>query len=114
MLLYHNYSDNWYGLLSSASTFSKKSNLILTVLFPGATVPWFGQMSYLGPKMVGTDPRLSDQGSSGYPVSVPHVMSYQAPSTLFWAKETGIQTDFSKVIRYSHKLPEKEASLVKV
>ena len=111
------FSEDWYGLLSSASASSKKSNLILTVLFPGDNIPWFGQMSYLGSKThSGSDPRLSDPPSSKnpYPVSVPHFMSYQAPSNLFWAKEPGLQTDFAKLVRYSHKLPEKEGSLIKV
>ena len=74
-------------------------------------------MSYLGSKVhSGSDPRLSESTSSKsvFPVSIPHFMSYQAPSNLFWAKEPGIQTDFAKLVRYSHKLPEKEASLIKV
>ena len=108
-------SDNWFGLLSSAAASSKKSNLILTVFFPDADIPWLGSLSYLGPKIIGTDPRLTEANNKSlFPVSVPHTMSYQAQSNLYWAKEGGLQNDFTKLLRYSHKLPEKEASLVKV
>lgn len=101
--------------MSSAAASSKKSNLILTVLFPDAEVPWLGQIRHLGPKSSGSDPRLLESGKKDhFPVSVPHMLSYQAPTTLFWAKEAGLQNDLTKVLRYSHKLPEKEASLMKV
>lgn len=106
-------SDNWFGLLSSAAVSSKKSNLILAVLFPDTDIPWLGSISYLGPKLLGTDPRLNE-AKSYYPVSVPRAMSYQTQSNLYWAKEGGLQNDFTKLLRYSHKLPEKEASLIKV
>lgn len=111
-------SSDWFGFLSSASASSKKSNLILTVLFPKATFPWLGSFHYLGPKPPGKDPRISDAGSSHkdvFPVSVSHVFSYQlAPGNLQWAKEPVLQADMAKILRYSHKLPEKEASFVKV
>lgn len=111
-------SSDWFGLLSSASASSKKSNLILTVLFPKASFPWLGPFHYLGPKPPGKDPRISSDGGSNtnvFPVSVSHVFSYQlAPGNLQWAKEPVIQADMAKILRYSHKLPEKEASFVKV
>ena len=37
-------SDDWYGFLSSALCQSKKSNLVLTVLYPGSEVPRLGSM----------------------------------------------------------------------
>ena len=92
--------------------------MILTVLFPEAKLPWLGPLRYLGPKPPNPDPRMTDSGNRGnkdqFPLSVSHTLSYQSPAHFFWAKEGGIQNDLLKVVRYSHKLPEKEASLIKV
>ena len=113
------YRSNWFGFLSSAAASFKKSNLILTVLFPEDKIPWLGSLFYLGPKPPAKDPRVSDgsnrSNKSNYPVSLSHIFSYQlAPGHLNWAKEAVVQADMTKVMRYSHKLPEKEGSFVKV
>lgn len=43
--------DNWFGLLYSWADNKKKSNLMLAVLEPGDnTVPWLGNLNYLGRK----------------------------------------------------------------
>ncbi len=57
----------------------------------------------------------SHNNKNSFPVSLAHVFSYQlAPGNLNWAKESVLQADMTKVLRYSHKLPEKEASFIKV
>ena len=77
-----------------------------------------GSLHYLGPKPPAKDPRISDTASRSkdvFPVSLPHVFSYQlGPGNLHWAKEPVLHADLAKVLRYSHKLPEKESSFVKV
>lgn len=109
--------EEWYGFLFSQTSASKKANLVLCVLYPKADLPWLGKMKYLGPKSpeVG-DPRVQSSvavETSQFPVGPSHLPSFHTPSNLFWVKESVLQTDVSKVIRYSRKLPDKEASLLK-
>ena len=91
-------------------------------------MPWLGQLSHLGLLPQQIDPRSS--GSMGFPVSLSQRLSYQSPSNLVWVSDSVLQVciiqkcvpsivivlqnDIAKVVRYSTKLPEKEASFVKV
>ena len=123
-------------MLYSQTSSTKKANLVLCVLYPNTELPWLGQITYLGPKTTDIgDPRIQTATSkvSPFPVGPAHLPSFHSPSTLLWAKESVLQvwykdiceeqtseififlqTDVSKVIRYSRKLPDKEASLIKV
>lgn len=127
-------------MLFSQTSNSKKANLVLCVLYPNMELPWLGQLAYLGPKSSDvTDPRIqapTNSEISPFPVVPSHLPSFHSPSSLLWAKEAvlqvtctciiakdtplltlffcSLQTDISKVIRYSRKLPEKEFALVKV
>ena len=106
--------EDWFGFLYSFTSTTKKANLVLSVLFPNAELSWLGPFKYLGPKASTSDPRGS-KSASPFPVSTPHTLSYQTqPGQLCWAKDSCLQSDLVKVARYSHKLPDKETSLVKV
>lgn len=108
------FREDWFGFLYSATSTTKKANLVISVLFPNTELPWLGPFKYLGPKASTSDPRGS-KSASPFPVSTPHTLSYQAqPGQLCWAKESCLQSDLSKIVRYGHKLPDKEVSLVKV
>lgn len=109
--------EHWYGFLFSQTSASKKANLVLCVLYPNTELPWLGRTVYLGPKVPepGGDPRIQTATTdvNWFPVEPAHLPSFHTPSNLFWAKESVLQTDVSKVIRYSRKLPDKETSLLK-
>ena len=133
-------SEDWYGVLFSQTASSKKSNLVLGVFYPGTSLSWLGQFKYLGNRSENAvDPRLQQQPEekgAAFPLPPPRPLSFQSPNNFFWADEGVLQvgtvclcvsvcfryphstihtqSDITKVIRYSRKLPEKESSLVKV
>ena len=88
----HTPSDNWFGLLFSQTSSSKKSNLILAVFYPDSEIPWLGLLSYLGPKPTHTDPRITSASDKDpFPVPPPRAPSFQTPNVLLWASETVLQ-----------------------
>lgn len=84
------FSKDWFGLLGSESCQGgRKSNLVLSVLYPGGDVPWLGQLSHLGFMPQAVDPRSSS--SMGFPVSLSNRLSYQSPSNLVWVSDSVLQ-----------------------
>lgn len=107
-------SDGWFGLLFSAvSSSSKKSNLVLSVFYPNADIPWLGPFLYLGPKPSVLRKTDGEDSDNPFPVPPSRNLSYQVPGSLLWASESVLQSDMTKIIRYSRKLPEKEGALFK-
>lgn len=90
----HTYSEDWYGLLYSQTSNSKKANLVLCVFYPNSDIPWLGPFLYLGPKpSTITDPRMAhlQPDKPSFPVTPSHLPSFHSPSNLLWAKETLLQ-----------------------
>ena len=84
------FSKDWFGLLGSESCQGgRKSNLLLSVLYPGGDIPWLGQLSHLGLIPQPVDPRSSS--SMGFPVSLSQRLSYQSPSNLSWVSDSVLQ-----------------------
>lgn len=94
--------EHWYGILYSQTSSTKKSNLLLSVLYRNADVPWLGPFSYLGPRPVTgvTDPRRAagappsvplEQEKNPFPVPPPRLPSFQTPNSLLWASEMVLQ-----------------------
>ncbi len=95
--------EQWYGILFSQTSTTKKSNLLLAVFYPNSDIPWLGPFSYLGPKPVAgvADPRRAagvppvvpalEQEKALFPVLPPRHPSFQTPSTLLWASESVLQ-----------------------
>ena len=112
------FREDWFGVLFSQTASSKKSNLVLGVFYPGTSLSWLGRVLYLGNHPENTDPRLQQaaekEKGAMYPLPPPRPLSFQTPNNFLWAEEGVLQSDITKVIRYSRKLPEKESSLVKV
>ena len=103
--LFVTYRDDWFGILHSWADSKKKSNLVLSVFKPGVnSVPWLGNLNMLG---------LADQPTASLPyktlslpVPVTDKKSYSssAPS---WLRQSTLQSDIQKLLRYGRKLPEK-------
>lgn len=95
-------SENWYGFIYSYADSKKKSNLMLTVLPPGAdVVPWLGDLRYLGT----VEDALPGETLS-FPVKPAEKRSY-SQNIVVWIRQAGLQSDIQKVLRHAKKLPEK-------
>eukprot|EP00731_Ephydatia_muelleri_P016795 Em0009g1219a len=71
---------------------------------------WFGLLfSAASALRIGED----EDSDTPFPVAPTRSLSYQIPGSLLWASESVLQSDMTKIIRYSRKLPEKEGALVK-
>lgn len=94
--------DNWFGFIYSYADSKKKSNMMLTILPPGADViPWLGDLRLLGT----VDDLVPGETVTGFPVK-PDKRSY-SQNCVVWIKQTGLQSDIQKVLRHAKKLPEK-------
>ena len=85
--------DDWYGLLFSQTSSSKKANLVLGVFYPRTSLSWLGQFHYLGNRPENAvDPRLqSEEKAPMFPLPPPRPHSYQSPNNFFWAEEGVLQ-----------------------
>jgi hypothetical protein len=99
---------DWFGLLYSGSEGknTKKANLIISILHPGADIPWLGSFDHLG-----LDTPTGDTES--FPIAPPRNLSFQNTANLSWISDSVLQNDLSKLVRYSRKLPDKETSYLK-
>ncbi|XP_063698589.1 integrator complex subunit 14 [Culicoides brevitarsis] len=97
-------AENWFGFIYSYADSKKKSNLMLTVLPPGAdVVPWLGDLRYLGTM----EDALPGENLS-FPVKPTEKRSYSANIVGgCWIRQAGLQSDIQKVLRHAKKLPEK-------
>lgn len=101
-------ADNWFGFIFSYADGKKKSNLMLTILPPGAmVVPWLGDLRYIGT----VDDLMLGESASAFPVK-PEKRSY-SQNCVVWIKSAGLQADIQKVLRHAKKLPEKTQSFYK-
>ncbi|CAB3385064.1 Hypothetical predicted protein, partial [Cloeon dipterum] len=90
----------WYGIIYSWADTKKKSNIMLSIFYPGLdVVPWLGPLDCLGV------PKSKDQ-SEGLPVKPAEKRSY-AQNHVNWIKHAGLQSDIQKILRHAKKLPEK-------
>jgi len=102
-------APQWYGLLYSWSDSKKKSNLMLSVFFPGAhAVPWLGPLDQLGPLEL----RPAEQEGAPFPVKGGDKRSYSQPCVV-WLRPGGIPSDVAKITRHARKLPDKVQSFYK-
>ncbi|KAH0546122.1 integrator complex subunit 14 [Cotesia glomerata] len=100
---------DWYGFIYSWADTKKKSNLMLTVLEPGAyVVPWLGNFNHLGP----ADVVSKNVEVLAFPIKPTEKRSYSqnAPS---WIRQVGLQSDIQKILRHARKLPEKTQNFYK-
>ncbi|KAG8039195.1 hypothetical protein G9C98_003502 [Cotesia typhae] len=100
---------DWYGFIYSWADTKKKSNLMLTVLEPGAyVVPWLGNFNHLGP----ADVISKNVEVLAFPIKPTEKRSYSqnAPS---WIRQVGLQSDIQKILRHARKLPEKTQNFYK-
>ncbi|KAK0096633.1 hypothetical protein PV326_004902 [Microctonus aethiopoides] len=103
-------NTDWYGFIYSWADTKKKSNLMLTILEPGAdVVPWLGNFNNLGAIGVGNG-KITETLS--FPVKPAEKRSYSqnAPS---WIRQVGLQSDIQKILRHARKLPEKTQNFYK-
>lgn len=98
--------ENWYGFAYSYAD-KKKSNLILTIMQPGAdAVPWLGDLRCLGT----LDDAMPGENPS-FPVK-PEKRSY-SQNIVVWIRQSGLQSDIQKVLRHAKKLPDKTQQFYK-
>lgn len=97
-------------MLHSWADSRKKSNLVLSVFQPGLdSVPWLGDL-----RMLSCLPSLNvhklagvvDQVAPSLPVPITDKKSYanMSPS---WLRQSTLQSDVQKLLRYGRKLPDK-------
>ncbi|XP_064607763.1 integrator complex subunit 14-like [Liolophura sinensis] len=108
-------SENWFGILYSWADSKKKSNLMLSLLEPGAeALSWLGNMNHLGPSSDFSVPPYGEDDvvRSPFPVRPQDKRSY-AQSCVVWIKPSGLQADLQKVLRHARKLPDKQQQFYK-
>ena len=96
-------------MLHSWADSRKKSNLVLSVFKPGVySVPWLGSFTMLNsiPNQTEPIPGVVVQQLSGLPVPVTEKKSYSSTSPS-WLRQTTLQSDVQKLLRYGRKLPDK-------
>ena len=102
-------NNDWYGFIYSWADTKKKSNLMLTVLEPGAdVVPWLGNFNHMGT----IDGLNNKNGEFSFPVKPTEKRSYSQNSPS-WIKQVGLQSDIQKILRHGRKLPEKTQNFYK-
>ncbi|XP_063221536.1 integrator complex subunit 14 [Bacillus rossius redtenbacheri] len=100
-------ADDWFGLVCSWADGKKKSNLMLTVLEPGAgAVPWLGDLRRLG-----SAEGLPD-AAPAFPVRPAEKRSY-SQNCVAWIRQAGLQSDIQKILRHARKLPDKTQQFYK-
>ncbi|CAH1114350.1 unnamed protein product [Psylliodes chrysocephalus] len=103
-----NIGENWFGFVYSWADSKKKSNLMLTLLTPGAdAVPWLGDLNSLG----SGESFTPDQAGS-FPVKPIEKRSY-SQNGVVWIRQAGLQSDIQKILRHARKLPEKTQQFYK-
>lgn len=108
--------DDWFGIMYSWADSKKKSNLMLTVLEPGAdAVPWLGNLNYLGSmeefNAMGIQAN-GDEPPPSFPVRPAEKRSY-SQNVVVWVRQAGLQADIQKILRHAKKLPEKTQQFYK-
>ena len=101
--------DQWFGMLHSWADSRKKSNLLLSVFKPGLdSVPWLGSFKLLNCMPSQTEPirGVVVQQLPGLPVPVEGKKSYSSSSPS-WLRQSTLQSDVQKLLRYGRKLPDK-------
>lgn len=106
--------EDWYGMLYSWADSKKKSNLMLTVYEPGIlAIPWVGTFNRLAPLCdFEIPPYGDDDNSSPFPLKPSEKRSY-AQSCVVWIRQSGLQADIQKILRYARKLPDKTQNFYK-
>nr|XP_054756558.1 integrator complex subunit 14-like [Lytechinus pictus] len=101
-------TDDWYGILYSWADSKKKSNMMLSIFSPGSkAVPWLGKFTLLGPCLAfDQNPYGEDDNKSPFPVIPDSKRSY-AQNPVVWIKNSNLQSDVQKILRYARKLPDK-------
>ena len=79
---------DWFGLLYSGSEGknTKKANLIISVLHPGADIPWLGSFDHLG-----LDTPSGD--TEAFPIAPPRNLSFQSTANLSWISDSVLQVN---------------------
>ena len=101
----HTHREKWFGLLFSQTSSSKKSNMVLSVLYPDADIPWLGPFLYLGSKPTNVDPRITQNEKDSFPVVPPRPLSFQTRASLIWPKESGLQVMVMSLFHLSYNQP---------
>lgn len=100
-------AENWFGFVYSWADSKKKSNLMLTILTPGAdAIPWLGDLNNLG--ALDSPP----EQISSFPVRPQEKRSY-SQNGVVWIRQAGLQSDIQKILRHARKLPEKTQQFYK-
>ncbi|KAL5004544.1 hypothetical protein ScPMuIL_018000 [Solemya velum] len=107
-------SDDWFGILYSWADSKKKSNLMLSVFYPGPhEVSWLGNLNNLAPTVAfPVSPYGEDDNKTPFPIRPLEKRSY-AQSCVVWIKASGLQADLQKVLRHAKKLPDKQQHFYK-
>lgn len=101
-------ADDWFGFIYSWADSKKKSNLMLTILAPGAdAVPWLGDLNNLH-----CAEGVNQDILQSFPVRSSDKRSYSQNSVV-WIRQTGLQSDIQKILRHAKKLPEKTQQFYK-
>ncbi|XP_030833071.1 integrator complex subunit 14 [Strongylocentrotus purpuratus] len=101
-------TDDWYGILYSWADSKKKSNMMLSIFEPGSkAIPWLGKFTLLGPcSAFDQNPYGEDDNKTPFPVMPDAKRSY-AQNPVVWIKNSNLQSDVQKILRYARKLPDK-------
>lgn len=101
--------ENWFGFIYSWADSKKKSNLMLTILTPGAdAVPWLGDLNHLD-----SPDNLAPEQIGSFPLRPSEKRSY-SQNGVVWIRQAGLQSDIQKILRHARKLPEKTQQFYKV
>lgn len=94
---------DWFGF-AYPYVDKKKSNLLLSILPPGANaVPWLGDLRNLG--------MMEDGESYGFPVKTDKKSYTQ--NVIVWINPNALQSDVQKIMRHAKKMPEKTTHFYK-
>jgi len=108
----------WYGMLYSWSDHKKKANLMLSIFFPNVPFTWLGALKQLGPayELPNIPYRIDMKDNTEetpFPVAPLSRRSYHSQSNAVWIKQSGLQSDIQKLLRYAKKLPDKQSAFFK-
>uniref|UniRef100_A0A8C4Q4C6 Integrator complex subunit 14 n=1 Tax=Eptatretus burgeri TaxID=7764 RepID=A0A8C4Q4C6_EPTBU len=98
----------WLGMLHSQADSKKKSNLMLSLFYPGTEMmPWLGRLDRLTPiSDFAENPYGEDNSKMPFPV-IPESKRSYAQNVVVWIKPSALQGDIQRVLRNARKLPEK-------
>ncbi|XP_067002989.1 integrator complex subunit 14 [Anabrus simplex] len=106
-------AEDWFGIVYSWADSKKKSNLMLTVLEPGANiVPWLGNLNWLGSLEEFKASNHDNEPLPTFPVRPAEKRSY-SQNCVVWIRQAGLQSDIQKILRHARKLPEKTQQFYK-